>query len=120
MFFKKKNKTTELLELNQEKLVSSMNTIGERLNSYKGDDAMEDVRSLIRIGKNLAVLNCASAKNDQERIFSQAKAEVYNDLQHFIDVSIERKVQAISEGKKQVSGTLNTFRRTPNQAGSAF
>lgn len=120
MWFKKKTKSFELLELNQERLLSEMQKIGEKFNSYKQEDCMTDMRRLIHIGKNLAVMNCATAKNEEQRIMSQAKLEVFNELQHFIEVSIERKVQERREGKKAVSGTFNTFRRANHQAGSAI
>ena len=120
MFFSKKKKSVELITLNQEKLMSDMQKIGDRLNEYKDDQAMKDVRALIYIGKNLAILNCATAKNDQERIFMQSKVESFSDIQNFIDISIERKAQDQKEGRKAVKGTFNAFRRVNNQAGSAF
>lgn len=118
--FGKKSKQLEIINFNQERLVSGMNEIGLRLHSYKEDQAMIEIRNLIYIGKNLAILNCATAKDEHERIFMQAKIDSFNEIQHFIDVSIERKVHEAKEGKKPVKGSFNVFRRTNFQAGSAL
>jgi len=118
-FFKRKNKSTEIIELNQEKLSNQMREIGDRLSEYKDDPALKDILNLIKVGKDLAILSCASAKDDKDRVFSQSKVESYNDIQHFIEVSINRKVVERREGKKPVSGTFNAFRRASNQANSA-
>lgn len=118
--FGKKRYQREIINFNQERLVGSMNEIGLRLHSYKEDQSMIDIRNLIYIGKNLAVLNCATAKNEQERIGMQAKVEAFAEIHHFIEVSIERKVQEIKEGKKPVKGMFNSFRQTNFQAGSSI
>lgn len=118
--FRKKSKQREIINFNQDRLIASMNDIGTRLPSYKEDPAMIDVRNLIYVGKNLAILNCATAKNEQERMSMQAKVEAFHEIQHFIEVSIERKVQEVKEGKKPVKGTFNAFRQTSFQAGSSI
>jgi hypothetical protein len=124
MFFKKKKeapKAFETLELNVVSLNEKMERIAARMYVFKEDECMRDVKELIRIGKNLALIAAASAANDSERVKYQAKFEAHDDLNKFIEQWLNTKPKPKEEDKPR--GTLrlaNTFRRVNNQAGSAF
>lgn len=120
MFFKKKQHSRVELKFNKDQLDRYAAEICDRLHLYKDEDGMKDLRELIQLSKNAAVLDCAGAKDENELIRFKAKVESFSELQHLVESSLHAKKLEAKEGKKQVKGTVNLYRRGSSQAGSAI
>lgn len=120
MLFSKKRFKIEQIELNREVLNKSMIQLFDTIHIFKEDECMKHIIILLKVAKDITLLDCASASSDQDRIKRQAKLEALTELSGFIDDSIRAKALEAKEGKKPVSGTVNIFRKIQNQAGAAF
>lgn len=118
--FKKKPELHYEIHFNKEKLQNTSGAILDRLHLYKHDDCMKDILYLINIGKNISLLECASARDEKESVMSKARLEVFSKLQGHFETAVNKKVIEAKEGKKSIPGTINIFRRTSNQAGSSI
>lgn len=114
-----KKKKLPLITFNRAKLNDDSQDILNKLHAFKHDECMKMVFDLIKIGRNIAILDCAASLNDSERLKDQGKLKAYDELQIFIETALNRKPADQKEGKKPI-GTIRAFRRTANQAGSAF
>ena len=113
MWFKKKEETKKVypdVVMAKDNLMKSFSVILDRLSEYKQDECMKDIREIIQIGKNAAILDSAFSATDVDRIRFQAKIEVYTELQTQIEGAVNRVTVERREGKGPVRGTLRTVR----------
>ena len=117
--FKKKPILHYEIHYNKVELQEKSGSILDRLHLYKHDEAMKDVMMLIQIAKNIAVLDVASHRGEKDILRAQIRADVFSELQNHFEREVNKKTLESKEGKKPITGTVNMFRRTTNQAGSA-
>lgn len=115
-----KKKKLPLIMFNREQLNADSQDISDKLHGFRHDDCMKMMLNLIRIGRNIALLDCASSRSEEERIKDQGKLKAYDELQIFIETALNRKVLENKEGIKPITGTINAFRRASNSAQSAI
>lgn len=112
----KRKKSEDLIVFNRDKIHEDISKITDILHIFKDDECMKNIRYLIKLGKNISVLDCASSRNDHDRVMAQAKLTVMSDLEYLLESSVNKKAVESKEGKKPVTGTFNVFRRVSNQA----
>lgn len=119
-FFKKKTQAYVEIQYSRNKLLTDLNDILNRFYVYKNDEAMKDIFQVLQIGKNMAILDAAKARDDNERRHFQAKVDVYAELDNEITQAVNRISHEKREGKGPQPGAINMFKRVSNQAGSAI
>lgn len=121
MFFNKKESKVIPPEvvMSRDTLMKSFSSILEKLAEYKNDECMKDVREILQIGKNVAILDSAFSGSESDRVRFQAKIEMYNELQTHIEAAVSRTKTELKNGKGPVRGTLRTV-RPQNLAGSTI
>lgn len=118
--FWKKKPHVVAYHYNKEVLSNALVNILNKMPQYRGDEAMNDIREMIQILKNGAVLDSAHARDAKDHTYCQAKIEVFTEFDLFIEQAINRVSQEKKEGKKPVRGTFNSVRKTQNLAGSSI
>ncbi len=108
--------TEQIIQFNRKKLGEEMVKISDNMHQYKEDPFLPEILALLRIGRDIAILDCSDTSNVNDLIKIQAKIAVFNEIRSFIISSIDRKQQEAKEGKKAVRGSFNTFKRVNNQA----
>lgn len=116
--FKPKPKNYELISFNKEKLFSDLALISDKIRAYKQDECLILINELIRVSKNVSIIDASYARDEKDMLVKQSKILVYQELQNFIEAAIT-KIPPKEESKSTVR-PLNAYRRTANQAGSSI
>lgn len=112
MFFKKKSRVVfPEVVFSKETLTKALSDLLDKLSAYKQDECMKDVREIIQIGKNAAILDSSMAIDESQRIRFQAKIEAYRELQDWIEVAVNRVATESRAGKGPMRGALRTVSR---------
>lgn len=119
LFNKDKEYKKEII-FNRKAIQDKLAEISDTLHMYRNDEPMKIVMSLIKLGKNISILDASIANSEEARISVQAKVNAYSELQLFIETALERKVITSEEGKKTMKGAFNSIKRFSNQAGSSI
>lgn len=117
LFSKKK---PQVITFNRDELQYSADQIMRKIGEMKEDPCLKMIVELVKIARNIAILDCSSSRNEEERIKDQGKLKAYDEFQIFIEHSINRASMNKREGKKPVTGTINAYRRVSNQADSSI
>lgn len=120
-WFNNKSPHYQLVNLNLSKINNELIEILEKIPAYKDEDGFLLMMSLFKTAINKSILDCANAKDDHDRIKTQARLSCFTEVVGLIEDAIVRKTQAIKDGKKEPDGVVKITRRAiNNQAGSAI